>query len=153
MQNLPIRPWSGGSFDSWFAAMRRDLESLADDMTRMLQRAWELLSAGGPWALSHPVQVEDVGNEVVVRVHAPGFDPASIDVRVGPGAVYVAGRARQEYAEERPGASRLSASYGEFRTTVPLAAPVDASRAAATYDGTTIEVRLSKLPQVPIQLS
>lgn len=55
MQNLPIRPWPGGSLDSWFAEMRRDLESLAEDMTRMLQRAWGLLSSGWPWAFSQAV--------------------------------------------------------------------------------------------------
>lgn len=70
---------------------------------------------------------------------------------MGPAAVYIAGRARQEYREERPGAARTSASYGEFRTAVPLSAPVDASRAKATYDGTTVDVRIPKLPQVPIQ--
>ncbi|BDG61482.1 Hsp20/alpha crystallin family protein [Caldinitratiruptor microaerophilus] len=150
MHNLPIQPWPGGGPDSWFAEMRRDLESLAEDMTRMLRHAWGLLSSAWPWAPSPAVQVDDLGSEVAVRVHAPGFDPASLDVRVGPGAVYLAGRARQEYREERPGAARMSTSYGEFRTLVPLPAPVDTSRARATYDGTTIDVRVPKLPQIPI---
>lgn len=152
MQNLPVSPWPGADPDGWLSGLRKDLELLTSGIDRMLQRAWGLVSAGLPWPWSQPpVALEDAGADVVVRVQAPGLDPASVDVRVGPTAVYVRGTARQEYRQEQPDRVTAALAYGEFRTAVPLPAPVDPSRATAAYQGGVLEVRAPKLPPVPVQ--
>jgi len=79
------------------------------------------------------IEVQQRGNELVVRADLPGLRPEDINVTVDRGLLTISGERRQEDREEREGFIRSEVSYGTFLRTIPLPDGADESRVAATF--------------------
>ncbi|MGD9933969.1 MAG: Hsp20/alpha crystallin family protein [Dehalococcoidia bacterium] len=95
--------------------------------------------AGNYWA--PPVDVEEAGETVVVRIEMPGLRREEIRVTIEPGAVAVEGE-RQRERESTEGSVFLSErSYGSFFRRIPLPVEVEATGAEATLRDGILTIR------------
>jgi HSP20 family protein len=88
------------------------------------------------------IEVQQRGNELVVRADLPGLRPEDINVTVDRGLLTISGERRQEDREEREGFIRSEVSYGTFLRTIPLPDGADESRVAATFRNGVLEITI-----------
>ena len=94
------------------------------------------------WQRGWGLDVDDTGNEVVVRADAPGFEVEDFDVSVSGNVLTVRAERKQE-AGERQGDS-YQFSERRLHRTVTLPAGTDPDRVEARYRNGVLEVRLPK---------
>lgn len=105
-----------------------------DDPLYLPARGWSML--GG--------EVFEDDKRLVVRLEMPGMDKEQIAIDVGDDALVVSGEKRFE-RESTEGRWRvMQCAYGNFRRVVPLAVPVDADQARATYKNGVLRIDLPK---------
>jgi len=105
-----------------------------DDPLFLPVRGWSML--GG--------EVFEDDTRVVVRIEVPGIDKQDIDIEIHDDALVVSGEKRFE-SESTEGRWRvMQCAYGSFRRVVPLATPVLADDAKATYRNGVLRVELRK---------
>lgn len=112
---------------------RGEVESVEDRIARMSTR-WSLLAA----------EVIEQDDAVLVRLEAPGLDPADFDLQVREGLLIVAGEKRVRSEGTRGRYHVLECAYGAFERAVPLPVPVDETRAKARYEHGVLTVTLPK---------
>jgi len=99
------------------------------------------LGTAAPLLVPH-IEVQQRGNELVVKADLPGLRPEDINVAVDRGALTISGERRQEEREEREGFIRSEISYGTFYRTIPLPDGADEERVAATFRNGVLEVTI-----------
>ena len=106
-----------------------------DDPLYLPARGWSML--GG--------EVFEDDTRLVVRLEVPGMDKQDIAIDVRDDALVVSGEKRFE-RESTEGRWRvMQCAYGSFRRVVPLAVPVDADQATASYRNGVLRIDLPKV--------
>jgi HSP20 family protein len=105
------------------------------------QRGGMELGTAAPLLVPH-IDVQQRGNELVVKADLPGLRPEDINVAVDRGVLTISGERRQEEREEREGFIRSEISYGSFYRTIPLPDGADEERVAATFRNGVLEVTI-----------
>lgn len=126
-------PWQGPG----------EVYGLWSDMDRLFARQMQMARHSGGGGGLH-VEMEDKGQELVLRAQVGAFDPQSIRVRISDDRVVLRGERRAEVREERDGYLHRASSYGTASRTVSLPVRVDADRATTTMKDGVLELRMPK---------
>ena len=95
------------------------------------------------WGLV-PAEVHDENDRIVVRLEAPGLEPADFDIEVRGDMLLIRGE-KQLTREERQGQYFLTErTHGRFEQAVPLPTGVDESGAKASYRRGVLAITLPK---------
>ena len=105
------------------------------------QRGGMELGTAAPLLVPH-IDVQQRGNELVVKADLPGLRPEDINVAVDRGVLTISGERRQEEREEREGFIRSEVRYGTFYRTIPLPDGADEERVAATFRNGVLEITI-----------
>jgi HSP20 family protein len=128
--------------DDPFSLMRREFDTLFD---RLFGR-WP--GPGGDWGVpGWGLDVEDAGQEVVVRAEAPGFEATDFDVQVSGDVLHIQAHTGQEVPEGEKEGRPARQRYGHFERRVTLPAGTDVDKVEARYRNGVLEVRLPKTPE------
>jgi HSP20 family protein len=140
-----------------FETLSRQLDRVFDDLasTAQNQAAW-----------APAIEVEDAGDNFVVRAQLPGVDANDVDVQVTKQAVVISGESRNEHKTEEKGYLRSEFRYGTFRRVIPLPAGIQNEHAQAEYTNgvlvltlpkvtearnTVVKINLGELNQAPVE--
>ncbi|HEX6050719.1 MAG TPA: Hsp20/alpha crystallin family protein [Gemmatimonadaceae bacterium] len=140
---------SGAFLSNPFGFMRR----MSEEMNRIFESAGmggvggrlspfggEQAGTGSAWV--PPIEVQQKGNELVVRADLPGLKRDEVSVEVDDGVLTLSGERRQESREEREGFYRSERSYGSFYRAIPLPEGVNEDDIQATFGDGVLEVRV-----------
>ncbi len=117
-----------------FTPVRRGGVESPADQAALHGARWSLLAA----------EIEEHGDELVVRLEVPGMERDDFDISVVDDHLVVRGEKRAE-REQRDGRFYImECAYGAFERVIPLPAPVDESRAKARYRRGVLTVTLPK---------
>jgi HSP20 family protein len=97
------------------------------------------------------VDIIDADKEVVVRAHLPGIEKNDLDVSIAERTLTIKGSTRKEEKEEKDNFFRQEIRTGAFSRSLLLPADVNAAKAAATFKGGVLELRLPKARSVKSQ--
>jgi HSP20 family protein len=124
------------------ALLRRELASLFDrgfsGWPVPFESAWELME---PWGL----EVEDTGQEVLVRAELPGFEASELDVQLTGNLLTVRAEYREEAGEKGPEAVERRCSRLERTLTLPEG--IEPDKVEAHYVNGVLEVHVPKSPE------
>jgi HSP20 family protein len=90
------------------------------------------------------LDVTENKDHVTVKAEIPGIDAKDLDVSVHDETLTIRGEKRQEKEEKGEHSCRTERSYGAFSRTIRLPAPVDASKAEATFKDGVVTIKLAK---------
>jgi HSP20 family protein len=126
------------------------LAALEDRMNRLVE---EVFGDGAPARGAESgwvplVDMFETPETVVVKVEAPGVDPARINVAVSGDHLEVSGEKPAEAAPKESRWFRFERRTGEFRRRIPLPFPVDANGIEATSKDGLVTIRLPKKAEV-----
>src|SRR5918993_1327507 len=148
-----LKEWTRGIAHAWdsLAEGWRDLrERAAGAMTRFSPSSSGNGSAPpdeatfpASWAVL-AADVFDNGDDVVVRLEAPGMQKSDFKVEVRDGVLVVEGEKRFERQSGDGHYRVMQCAYGKFKRTVPLPVPVRGDRARATYRDGVLRIELAK---------
>ena len=99
--------------------------------------------AGSRWGLL-PAEVRDVGEEIEVRLEVPGMEAEDFSIRVEGDVLVVSGEKHVEREDRRGHYHLMERAYGSFQRAIALPAPVDESRADASYRRGVLVIKLPK---------
>ena len=117
--------------------IRDEFDALFDRFLSRFPAAWGLDDTSSFWGFD----VEDAGNEYVVRAEAPGFEAEDFDVQVN-GNMLTIRAERKQQAQDQPNGTSFSSR--RLSRTVTLPAGADAEKVEAHYRNGVLEVRLPK---------
>lgn len=89
-------------------------------------------------------EVEETGEEVVVRVEAPGMEKADCRISIEGNMLYLSGEKRLERETHDSTYHVMERAYGAFRRAIALPRNVDVEQASASYKNGVLTVRLPK---------
>lgn len=89
-------------------------------------------------------EVEETGNEIVVRVEAPGMDKEDCCITIEGNVLCLSGEKRYERETLDSTYHVMERAYGSFQRSIPLPANVDADKAEAHYKNGVLTIRLPK---------
>ncbi len=98
-----------------------------------------------PWSGAQWLRTEELreGNDLVVRVEAPGIDPdRDVDITVRDGMLHIRVERREEQRDEQSGRVRSEFRYGSFRRSLPLPSGANEGDVKATYRDGIVEIRI-----------
>ena len=122
-----------GYWDDLFAMERR-----IDELMRSFLGTRTVL---GRRAFTPPVDVFERKGDLVVRMEAPGLDPAKdLKVTVQEGTLVIGGERRFEQEVEEEDYYRKETSYGTFTRTFPLPEGFDEETIKAEYKDGVLEI-------------
>ena len=93
------------------------------------------------------VDIVQEGNELVVRADLPGLNPDEVSVEISDDAITLSGERQQEREEDQGGVYRIERTYGAFYRVIPLPDGAMTDRAAATFRGGVLEIRMPAPPE------
>ena len=99
---------------------------------------------------SHPtpaIELEDVGDSLVLRAQLPGIEAKDIDIRVSKEAVSIAGEHRHEQKNQAKGLFKSEFRYGKFQRVITLPAGVLNDQVQAEYKDGVLHLTLPKVPE------
>lgn len=114
--------------------IRRQFDQVFDDLTQM--------TVDRPWTPA--VELQDAGEQLVLRVQLPGIDKKDLDVQVMREAVAIAGEYRSEEKSEKAGFFRSEFRYGKFQRVIPLPVAVENNQVKADYTDGILSLTLPK---------
>lgn len=107
------------------------VESAEDELMRRAMH-WGVVAA----------ELEERDDEIIVRLEAPGLEPADFDISVVNGVLMVRGEKRMEREQKRGRYHVMECAYGSFERSIPLPRSVEASGVKARYRRGVLTVRL-----------
>lgn len=127
-----------------------NLTALEDRMNRIVQDVFgdRALARGAETGWAPAVDMFETPETVVVKLEAPGVDPAKINVAVSGDYLEVSG---EKQAEETPKESRwyrFERHTGEFRRRIALPFPVDSSKIEASSKNGLVTIHLPKKSEI-----
>ncbi|OGB32752.1 MAG: heat-shock protein [Burkholderiales bacterium RIFCSPLOWO2_12_FULL_61_40] len=138
------RAWENLS-DGW----RELLSHSSDALTHFTRHKDEEQKEGGAlvtfprWGLLAG-ELEETGEEVVVRVELPGLDKDDCRIRVEGNMLYLNGEKRMERETHDSTYHVMERAYGAFERTIALPSSVNADKAQASFKNGVLTVRLPK---------
>jgi len=127
------------------------LAALEDRMNRLGEEVFRGERALAPGAESGFVPVVDMfetAESVVVKLEAPGVDPARINLAVSGDHLEVSGEKPSEEPPKESRWFRFERRTGEFRRRIPLPFPVDAGKIDATAKNGLVTIQLPKKSEI-----
>ena len=123
----------------------REVDSLQREMNRLFEslsptdRDSNNLSSFVPAA-----ELEENGDEVLLKVEVPGLKAEDLDVQVTAEAVAISGERKLETKTEEKGMTRSEFRYGKFRRVIPLPTRVQNTDVKADYQDGILQLTLPK---------
>lgn len=90
-------------------------------------------------------EVEEMDNEIVVRVEVPGMEKEDISITIEGKTLYLSGEKRYERETGDSTYHVMERAYGAFQRSIPLPRNVDADGSKASYKNGVLSIRLPKL--------
>ena len=128
-----LMPWRG------FGGLRKEMDDMFE---RFFERPGEWTSEFGKW--SPKLDVSETKDAVIVKAEVPGIDQKDIGVSLQGDLLTIKGEKTQEKEEKDATYYRVERAYGSFMRTVPMPAPVEASKVTATFKNGLLTVTLPK---------
>jgi len=94
------------------------------------------------------IDIYEAPEALVLKLEAPGVDPATIDIAVVGDHLEIAGRKPAEQPPKESRWYRFERRTGEFRRTIPLPFPVEPGKVDATAKHGLLTVLLPKKAEV-----
>lgn len=132
MQLVPWNPW-------------RDLQEVQEAFDRVFgqkMRQWQLPALAASWRPA--VDVIDREDNLIVKAELPGVKKEDISILVSEDQVSLKGEIKRDEEVKEKDYFRSERFYGSFSRTIPLPAPVDQSKARATFNDGVLEITLPK---------
>jgi len=117
--------------------IRDEFDALCDRFLANWPAPFEGWGREGGWGLD----VEDTGNEVVVRADAPGFEAGDFDIQVSGNLLTLRAEQKKEAKEKESGSSYVER---RFQRSLTLPAGIDADKVEARYRNGVLELKLPK---------
>lgn len=127
------------------------LAALEDRMNRLVDEVFggeRLLARGAESGWVPVVDMFETAESVIVKLEAPGVDPARINLAVTGDHLEVSGEKPAEEAPKESRWFRFERRTGEFRRRIPLPFPVDAGKIDATAKNGLVTIQLPKKAEV-----
>lgn len=93
------------------------------------------------------LDLDDTGNEFVVRAEAPGFEANDFDIQVSGNLLTIQAERKGDKEEKKGDYHYTEHSYGQFQRSVTLPAGVDTDKVEARYRNGILELHLPKTPE------
>jgi HSP20 family protein len=130
---------------------KRQRDELQQEIQELFSDLWQVPRFSGLRSGFRPhVDCFRTEDSLTVLVELPGVDPATVDLVVAEGNLYLAGK-RERPRGEGQVYQQMEIDYGTFRRQVALNADVDVTGAHASYDRgiLTIVLPLAQRPATP----
>ncbi len=126
------------------------LAALEDRMNRLFQDVLGdgPLARGAESGWIPVVDMFETAESVIVKLEAPGVDPAKINLSVTGDHLEVSGEKPVEEPPKESSWYRFERRTGEFRRRIPLPFPVDAAKIDATARNGLVTIQLPKKAEV-----
>ncbi len=131
-----IRPWRPLNE---LTRLERGIGSLFNDMWRGFAPRMGSDQFGG-----FPIDVRDEGETFVVRAELPGVDKDKINLQVTEDTLCIATEKKEKKEVKEDSWIIQESSFGKMVRTVGLEAPVDATKAKASFENGVLTVTLPK---------
>lgn len=124
----------------------RDLRNLQDQMSRLLDLAWnkepgeELRE--GVW--QPPVDIVEDENSVILKAELPGMDQKDIEVRIEDSTLTIRGERKHESEIKKENYHRIERYYGSFQRSFTLPQTIDQEKVKASCDKGVLTIILPK---------
>ncbi|BDV41685.1 molecular chaperone [Geotalea uraniireducens] len=124
----------------------RDLRNLQDQMSRLLDLAWnkepgeELRE--GVW--QPPVDIVEDENSVILKAELPGLDQKDIEVRIEDSTLTIRGERKHESEIKKENYHRIERYYGSFQRSFTLPQTIDQEKVKASCDKGVLTIILPK---------
>lgn len=129
-----------------FDILRREMNRLFYDMAAANREEANLTAANrADWLPA--IELQDNGNNLVIRAEIPGVNAQDLDVQVTKEAVSIAGEHRYEKRSEEHGNVRSEFRYGRFQRVIPLPAKVQNEQVQADLKDGILTLTLPKLEE------
>jgi HSP20 family protein len=146
-----LRSGLGRALENLGAGWQRLRERTAHALTRFhapahgeQETAAERIARQGPrWGLL-PAELIERGDELIVRLEAPGLDSRDFDLQVIENMLVIRGRKEVEREEQNGDYLLMERAYGSFERAIPLPNEVDETAARASYRRGVLQIVLPK---------
>ncbi len=108
----------------------------ADEQISGHASRWGLLAA----------EVREDGDEIIVKIEAPGMEPNDFDIDVSDDMLLIRGEKHVQKTRREGRYHAMECAYGSFERAVPLPCAVAENGAKAKYRRGVLSVTLPKLP-------
>ncbi len=119
-----------------------EFERMMREMNRLFEE--DIIRHGAGYA-SVPVEVEDTGEEFIIKAMLPGMTKDNVEVIVDEDRVILRGEYKQEKKSEDSNVIYSEIAYGSFERVIPLPEIVKADDARAKFDDGMLVITLPKL--------
>jgi HSP20 family protein len=140
------RTWENLS-DGWREMLSRGSNALTHFSVakdEALTQSGTSLAAFPRWGLLAG-EVEEIGNEIIVRVEVPGMEKEDFSITIEGNQLYLSGEKRYEREARDSTYHVMERAYGSFQRSIPLPRNVDADHAQASYKNGVLSIRLPKV--------
>lgn len=124
----------------------REVETLRGQLDRMFDDLTHTASAQLPWTPA--VELQDTGDNLVVRAQLPGVNAKDLDIQVTREAVSISGEHRAEHKSEENGFYKSEFRYGKFSRMLSLPVAVENSQVKAEFKDGVLSLTLPKVAEV-----
>lgn len=123
----------------------REMVSLRDELDRLFDSVFgRFPRERGEIYWAPPLDIEEIGEAVVVRVELPGMNKEDIKISLSGDTLTISGERKQEIEKKGKTYYRTERAYGKFQRTVTLPTEVEGDKAKATYRAGVLELVLPK---------
>ena len=147
-----LAPTGRGGAEHPMLALQHDMERLFDDFWRgfdMPMAGWTERELPG---VMPRIDVREDDAHIVVTAEVPGMDEKDVEIMLGDDALTIRGVKKAEHEGEEHGIRRMERSYGAFRRTLAIDAPILADKVEATFKNGVLTVTLPKDPDAQPRL-
>jgi HSP20 family protein len=119
-----------------------------ETIRRQLDRTFDELAAieeNSQTSWMPAVELQDAGDNFLLKAQLPGIDPKDIDIQVTREAVSISGSRAIERKEEKPKFVRSEFRYGQFHRVIPLPARIQNDLVHAEYKDGILTLTLPKV--------
>jgi HSP20 family protein len=93
------------------------------------------------------IEVEERGNQLVVRADLPGLKKDDVKVEVNDTVMTISGERKEEREEKREGFYHSERSYGTFARRIPLPEGVNPDEVKAAFNNGVLEITMPAPPR------
>ncbi|MDR9403699.1 MAG: Hsp20/alpha crystallin family protein [Halothece sp. Uz-M2-17] len=119
------------------SSFRRQLDRLFDDIAN------QTAIGGHNWQPA--IELEDSGENLVLKAQLPGLKPDDLDISASRDAITISGEYRSEEESEEKGTYHSEFRYGKFSRTVNLPVEIQQDKVTADYQNGIVSLTLPKV--------
>ena len=148
---LPTLWGEGKQFRDPFAAMRRQMDDMFEDITG----SWRHSKPAANGLMTPRMDVSETDKELRITAELPGVEQKDISVTLTGDVLTIAGEKRTESetksGDKEPMYHRLERSYGSFQRTMSVPYDIDPAKVDAKFKDGVLTVSLPKPAEVQKQ--